>query len=58
MEHQQQQGGAQPEGPRPVMIKNTVDLRGGRPKVITAAATILLNERKRKALNDVTLQFN
>ena len=43
-------GGAQPE--------NTVDLRGGRPKGNTAAATILLNKRKRKALNDVTLQFN
>ena len=43
-------GGAQPE--------NTVDLRGGRPKGTTLAATILLNKRKRKALNDVTLQFN
>ena len=35
--------GAQPEGPQPVMIDNTVDLRGGRPKVTTAAATRLLN---------------
>ena len=43
-------GGMQPD--------NTVDLRGGRPKGTTAAATILLNERKRKSLNDVTLQFN
>ena len=43
-------GRAQPE--------NTVDLRGGRPKVTTAAATRLLNERKRKELNDVTLKFN
>ena len=43
-------GGAQPE--------NTVDLRGGRPKGTTAAATRLLNKSKKKALNDVTLQFN
>ena len=43
-------GGAQPE--------NTVDLRGGRPKGTTAAATRSLKKRKRKALNDVTLQFN
>ena len=50
MEHHQQQGGAQPD--------NTVDLRGGRPKGTTAAATRLLNKRKRKALNDVmTLIF-
>ena len=40
------------------MIDNTVDLRGGRPKVTTAAATRLLNEINRKALNDVTLKFN
>ena len=40
-------GGAQPE--------NTADLRGGRPKGTTLSATILLNKRKRKALNDVTL---
>ena len=39
-------------------LENTVDLRGGRPKGTTAAATRLLNKRKRKALNDVTLQFN
>ena len=51
-------GGAQPEGPRPVMIENTVYLRGGSSKGTTAAATRLLNERKRKALNDVTLQYN
>ena len=44
--------------PRPVMIENTVDLRGGCPKGTTAAATRLLNERKRKELNDVTLQYN
>ena len=44
--------------PRPVMIENTVDMRGGRPKGTTLAATILINERKRKALNDVTLQYN
>ena len=43
-------GGAQPD--------NTVDLRGGRPKGTTAAATGLLNKIKSKALNDVTLQFN
>ena len=43
-------GGAQPE--------NTVDLRGGRSKGTTAAATRLLNKIKRKALNDFTLQFN
>ena len=43
-------GGAQPE--------NTVDLRVGRPKVTTAAATRLLNKRNNKSLNDVTLQFN
>ena len=42
--------------PHTVVIENTVDLRGGRPKVTTAADTRLLNERKRKALNDVTLQ--
>ena len=39
-------------------LENTVDMRGGRPKVTTAAATILLNKRKRKAPNDATLQFN
>ena len=44
--------------PRPVMTEKTVDLRGGCPKGTTAAATRLLNERKRKALNYVTLQFN
>ena len=44
--------------PRQVMIYNTVDLRGGIPKGNTLAATRLLNERKRKALNDVTLQYN
>ena len=44
--------------PRPVMIENTVDLRGGHPKGTTAAATRLLNERRRKALNDFTLQFH
>ena len=44
--------------PRPVMIENTVDLRDGRPKGTTAAATRFLNERKRKSLNDVTLQYN
>ena len=44
--------------PRPVMIENTVYLRGGRPKGTTSAATRLLNERKRKVLNDVTLQYN
>ena len=44
--------------PRLVMIENTVDLRVGRPKGTTAADTILLNERKRKSLNDVTLQCN
>ena len=44
--------------PRPVMIENTFYLRGGRPKGTTASATILLNERNRKALNDVTLQYN
>ena len=43
---------------RPVMIENTVDLRGCRPKGTTSAATRLLNERKRKALNGVTLQYN
>ena len=43
---------------RTVMIENTVDLRGGCPKVTISAATILLNERNRKAMNDVTLQFN
>ena len=48
--HQQQGGGAQPE--------NTVDLRGGRPKGTTVAATRLLKKIKRKELNDVTLQFN
>ena len=51
-------GTAQPEGPQPVIIENTVDLRGGRPKGTTAAATRSLNERKRKALNYATLQFN
>ena len=51
-------GTAQPEGPQPVIIDNTVDLRGGRPKGSTAAATRLLNGRKKKALNDVTLHFN
>ena len=50
VDNHQQQGGAQPE--------NTVDLRGGCPKGTTAAATRLLNKRKRKALNDVTLHFN
>ena len=44
--------------PHPVMIENTVDLRGGCPKGTTSAATRLLNEKKRKALNDVTLQYN
>ena len=44
--------------PRPLMIENTVDLRGGHPKGTTSAATRLLNERKRKAVNDVTLQYN
>ena len=48
----------QPEGPQQVMIENTVHLRGGRPKGTTAATTRSLNERKKKALNDVTLQFN
>ena len=43
-------GGSQPENP--------VYMRGGRPKGTTAAATRLLNKRKRKSLNDVTLQFN
>ena len=43
-------GGAQPE--------NTVDMRGGLPKGTIAADTRLLNKIKRKALNDVTLQFN
>ena len=47
-----------PKQPRSVMIENTVDLRGGRPKGTTADATRLLNERKRKAPNDVTLQYN
>ena len=51
-------GGAQPEGPQPAMIENTVDMGGGRPKGTTAAATRLLKERKRKALNDITLQYN
>ena len=58
MEHHQQQGGEQPEGPQPVTIENTVDIRGGHPKGTTAAATRLLNKRNMKALNDVTLQFN
>ena len=40
------------------MIENTVDLGGGCPKGTTVAATILLNERNRKELNDFTLQFN
>ena len=44
--------------PWPVMTEKTVDMRGGRPKGTTSAATILSNERKRKALNDVTLQYN
>ena len=48
----------QPEGPRPVIIDNTIDLRGGRPKGTAAVATRLLNERNRKSLNDFTLQFN
>ena len=47
-----------PKQPRSVMIENTVDLRGGCPKGTTAAATRFLNERKRKSLNDVTLQHN
>ena len=51
-------GGDQPEGPHPAMIENTVDLRGGRPKGTTSADTRLLNGRKRKSLNDVTLQLN
>ena len=58
MEHHQQQGWEQPEGPQPVTIENTVDIRGGHPKGTTAAATRLLNKRNMKALNDVTLQFN
>ena len=33
-------------------------MRGGCSKGTTAAATRLLNKRNRKALNDVTLQFN
>ena len=33
-------------------------MRGGRPKGTIAADTRLLNKIKRKALNDVTLQFN
>ena len=40
------------------MIENRVDLRSGRPKGTTSAATRLLNERNSKALNDVTLQYN
>ena len=40
------------------MIENTVYLRGGRTKGTTAAATRLLNEINRKALNDVTIKFN
>ena len=44
--------------PRPVIIENTVDLRGGRPKGTTSASIRLLNEIKRKALNDVTIQYN
>ena len=40
------------------MIENTVNLRGGRPKRTTEDATSLLNERKRKALNDVKLKYN
>ena len=43
--------------PRPVMIENTVDLRGGSPKGTTLDATRILNERNRKALSDVTLQY-
>ena len=44
--------------PRQVVIENIVDLRGGCPKGTTAAATILLNERNGKAINDVILQYN
>ena len=48
----------QPEETRPVIIENKSYIRGGRPKGTTAAATRLLNEIKRKALNDIALQFN
>ena len=36
-------GGAQPDGPQPVIIDNSVDLRSGRPKGTTAATTRSLN---------------
>ena len=57
MEHQQQQGGGAARGATTSNDSEKIDLKGGRPKGTTAAATRLLNIRKRKAPNDVTLQF-
>lgn len=41
-----------------VVVVNTVDTTGGRPKGTTVAASRNMSGRKRKALNAVTLKFN